>query len=137
MWLSASPAITLHNSLLLLSLYFPTFPSIQAVVRVFAILFLDYFFTSIFWLLIVFCFYSFLLCTVLFLHGIIYIYCFQKWLYGAATHHVRPIFESYTNTKLYLFFTRKTSKLFIFDTKIGKLTYCIIFWSFQKLWFLK
>lgn len=33
----------------------------------------------------------------------LYIYCFQKWLYGAATHHVRPIFESYTNTKLYLF----------------------------------
>ena len=73
MHLSALPAITLPPILSLLSFYYPTFSTIQAVFGVFAVLFVGYFF-HFYFLLIIFCrSYSYSLYIAFLFTGVIYL----------------------------------------------------------------
>lgn len=73
MYLSALPAIILHKTPSLHSLYYPTSSTIQAVFGVFAIVFASYFSLLFLQLLITFYIYFYTLYTTLSLHGIIYL----------------------------------------------------------------
>ena len=69
MQLSASPAITLHKTPSLHSLYYPTFPTIQAVLGVFAIVFAVYFSLLFLQLLITFYIYFYTLYIAFLFYG--------------------------------------------------------------------
>lgn len=128
----ALPAITLHKTPSLHSLYSFPFLLFMHLSECLQFCFWTTFPTSIFWLLIVFCSIYYLISpwdniSIVFKNGSMVL---QRTMYD-------PFLRAILIPKCTYFRLQKPQKLFIFDTKIGKLTYCIIFWSFQKLGFLK
>lgn len=134
----AIPATIPHITLSLLITFIPIFPSIQAVFEVFEILFERYFFTFV--PIVVDC--------LLFLFFLVFLgyYLLSSWNNISIVFKIgsmalqRTIYDPILRAILIpecTYFHPQNLKIFHFWHKIVKLTYCIIFWSLQKIEFLK
>lgn len=103
MQLSASPAITLHKTPSLHSLYYPTPSTIQAVFGVFAIVFAVYFSLLFLQLLITFYIYFYTLYIAFLFYGSYISIVFKNGSMVLQRTMYDPFFKSYTNTKMHLF----------------------------------